>query len=177
MKQYLSIALLFIFSINIGGSYLIFKFQQRQIRREIIHNIKKGIPDSELTTIVVNSENQHELTWENDEEFRYNEMMYDVVHFEKTDSKTTVYYCLTDAEEYQLIADFEKDAKNNKKDKSKNRRHAPVKAFKYVTKENVFAQQEGICFSKKKEKSLFFYNSNLTQRWLEVSSPPPKQIL
>lgn len=145
------------------------------MRREIVHSIKIGVPDSELTTITVSSQNRHELAWKNDEEFHYNQMMYDVVHFEKTGENTTVYYCLSDAQESQLIADYTKD--QQKKNKHKNRRSSTVKVFKFLSRINLLPQKEEAPLVQKNKKNVFFYTETLSQRWLEVSSPPPKQVL
>lgn len=145
------------------------------MRREIVHSIKKGVPDSELTTITVSVKNQHELEWKNDEEFRYNQMMYDVVHAEKTSENTTVYYCLSDAQEQQLIAEYTKDQQKN--NQQKKRRSSTAKVFKFLPRINLLPQKQESPLVQENEKNAFFYPETLSQRWLEVSSPPPKQVL
>ena len=170
MKNYIAIFLLIIFSLNVGGNYVIFKFQQHQARREIVKNIKSGIPDRDLTTITVTGENQHELVWENREEFRYNNMMYDVVHFEKIDKNITIYYCISDVKEQQLISAYTKK-------KHKNHRNGTVKSFKFLSKINLLPQKEETPLFEKERNNMFFYTERFSLRWLEVSSPPPKQIL
>lgn len=175
LKHFIAILLLFIFTFNLGGDFLVFKFQQYQLRNEIVNNIKKGISDNELTAITITPSNEHELAWENEEEFHYKKMMYDVVHIEKLSANTTTYYCLTDAQELQLIADFMND--QHKKNKNKKRRNGPVKAFKFLSKTSLLPQKKDSPLLKKRRKDTFFYTETLSQRWLEVSSPPPKQIL
>ncbi|WP_432411862.1 hypothetical protein [Rasiella sp. SM2506] len=175
LKHIIAIFLLVIFTFNLGGSYLLFKLQQYQVRREIVHSIKKGVPDSELTTIAVSPQNQHELDWKNDEEFRYNHMMYDVVHAEKINENTTVYYCLSDAQEQQLIAEYTKDQQKN--NQHKKRRSNTAKVFKFLPRINLLPQKEESFVFQKNQKNVFFYTETRYQRWLEVSSPPPKQVL
>ncbi|SRX53812.1 hypothetical protein [Aequorivita sp. CIP111184] len=175
MKNATSFFLLFIFSFNIGGSYVIFKIQQNHIRREIVHQIKLGISEKDLTSITVSSENENQLIWKDHEEFRYKGTMYDIVHIEILDENTKVYHCISDSQETNLIAKYNKDFKKKRKDK--NNRTNSVKSIKYIEKINPIPQKEELAFSNKVIRPNFIYHDNYASLSLEILSPPPKQVL
>lgn len=174
MKNATAFFLLFIFTLNLGGTYVIFKIQQHQIRREIKQEIKKGISEKDLTSITVSSENENELIWKDHEEFSYKGMMYDVVHVEIL-NKTTIYHCISDIQENNLIAQYQNDLQ--KKQKNKNRRTNSVKTVKFLQKINPLPQKDEFVLSEKIQLSNFDYQNNYAPLSLEILSPPPKQVL
>ncbi len=157
------------------GYLVVFKVQQYQIRREIIHNIESGIPESQLSCITVNKENKNKIIWKHSKEFHYQGEMYDVVKAEKLDDETTVYYCINDSQETHLFAKLDKHLK--KTGKNKNQRSFPLKiVFKILPKpdsrfENLIAK-----ISEENRKSNFKYAKFYTSPELEISSPPPKMV-
>ncbi len=175
MKNATAFFLLFIFSFNIGGAYVIFKIQQRHIRREIVHQIKKGISEKDLTSITVSSKNENQLIWKDHEEFRYKGMMYDIVRVEILDENTKVYHCISDSQETNLIAKYNKELKKKRKDK--NNRTNLVKSIKYIEKINPLPQKEELAFSGNVIRPNFVYHDNYASLSLEILSPPPKQVL
>ncbi|AFL80265.1 hypothetical protein Aeqsu_0758 [Aequorivita sublithincola DSM 14238] len=175
MKNAIAFFLLFIFTLNLGGTYVIFKIQQHQIRREIKQEIKKGISQKDLTSITVSTENENELIWKDHEEFSYKGMMYDVVYVEILNKTTKIYHCISDTQENNLIAQYQKDLQ--KKQKNKNNRTNSVKTVKFLQKINPLPQKDELAFSKKIQVSNFDYQNNYSPLSLEISSPPPKQVL
>ena len=175
MKNATAFFLLFIFSFNLGGSYVIFKIQQNQIRREIVHQIKLGISEKDLTSITISSENENELIWKDHEEFTYRGSMYDVVHTEILDNNTKVFHCISDSQETNLIAQYNKDFKKKRKDK--NNRTNPVNTVKFLQKINPLPQKDEVAFSNKVIRPNYVYHDHYASLSLEISSPPPKQVL
>lgn len=175
MKNATALFLLFIFTLNLGGTYVIFKIQQHQIRREIKQEIKRGISEKDLTSITVSSENENELIWKDHEEFSYKGMMYDIVHVEILNKTTKIYHCISDIQENNLIAQHQKDFQKNHK--SKNNRTNSVKTVKFLQEINPLPQKEESAFLQKKHLSNFDYQNNYSPLSLEISSPPPKQVL
>lgn len=175
MKNATSLFLLFIFSFNIGGTYVIFKIQQNHIRREIVHQIKKGISQKDLTSITVSSENENQLIWKDRQEFRYKGTMYDIVRIEVLDESTKVYHCISDGQETNLIAKYNKELQKKRKDK--NNRTNSIKTIKYIQKINPIPQKEELAFSHKVIRPNFMYHDNYASLSQEISSPPPKQVL
>ena len=175
MKNAIVFFLLFVFTFNFGGSFVILRIQQHQIRREIVHQIKKGISEKELTSITVSSENEKELLWKDHEEFSYKGTMYDIVYVEILDKNTKVYHCISDSQETNLIAKYNKELQKKRKDK--NNRTNSVKTVKFLQKINPLPQKEEVALSKKSTQPKVVYQDNYSPLSLEISSPPPKQIL
>ncbi|MDC8001151.1 hypothetical protein POV26_08885 [Aequorivita todarodis] len=175
MKNATVFFLLFVFTFNLGGSFIILKIQQHQIRREIIHQIKQGISEKELTSITVSSENENELLWKDREEFSYRGTMYDVVRMEILNENTKVYHCISDDQETNLIAKYNKELQ--KKQKNKNNRTNATKTVKFLQKISPFPQKEDLAFSNKVIRPNYVYHENYASLSLEISSPPPKQFL
>lgn len=175
MKNATVFFLLFIFSFNVGGSYFIFKIQQHRIKREMVHQIKQGISEDELTLITVSSENEKELIWKDHEEFSYKGAMYDVVHVEVLDGNTKVYHCISDSQETNLIAKYNKELQ--KKGKNKNNRTNLVKTVKFLQKINPLPQKGELAFLNTLVRPNYMYHDTYASLSLEISSPPPKQVL
>ena len=175
MKNATVIFLLFIFTFNLGGSFLILKVQQYQLRKEIIQQIKKGISEDELTSITIFPADDHKLTWKDKEEFSFNGKMYDVVHVEKSMNGATVYHCISDVQENKLIAKYNKELQKKRKDK--NNRTNSVKTVKFLQKINPLPQKIEVAILEFSQKTNFVYSENYSPLSLEISSPPPKTIL
>lgn len=93
-----------------GAGWLIFKTQQYQIRQEIKHRIRTGLPDTALVLLKIPQ------AWEDgpqqvfqrihEREFRFQGKMYDIVRREMH-GDTTWYYCVSDEKETELFANLE----------------------------------------------------------------------
>ena len=175
MKNATVFFLLLIFCFNLGGSYYFFRIQQHQIKREIVHKIKQGISEKELIRITISSENENQLIWKDKEEFSYKGTMYDIVHVEILDKNTKVYHCISDTQETNLIAKYNKAL--HKKQKNKNTHTNSVKTVKFLQKINPLPQKEELAFSNKTIRPNFVYHNNYISLSLEILSPPPKQVL
>jgi len=175
LKNATVIFLLFVFAFNFGGSYVVLKIQQHHIRREIIHQIKKGISEKDLTSLTVSSENENQLIWKDREEFSYKGTMYDIVRVEILNENTKVYHCISDSQETNLIAKYNKELQKKRKDK--NNRNNSVKTVKFLQKINPLPQKDDVALSKKSTHTNFVYQDNYSPLSLEISSPPPQQVL
>ena len=175
LKNAIVIFLLFVFAFNLGGSYVILRIQQHQIRREIVRQIKKGVSEEDLISITVSSENENELLWKDREEFSYKGTMYDIVHVEILNGGTKVYHCISDSQETNLIAKYNKEL--NKKQKNKNNRTNSVKTVKFIEKINTLPQKNELVISEVSKRPNFLYQNSYIPLSLEISSPPPKQVL
>ena len=105
----MAIFLLFVLLFNIGGLYLVFRFQQHQIRKEVKHKIKLGVPQNELYLIRISPDNQHLIQWIHSKEFRYKGVMYDVVRKKTIDAKTIEFACINDEQEAKLFAHLDEE--------------------------------------------------------------------
>lgn len=85
---------------------MVFEIQKHEIRQEIKHRIKAGIPETELVLFKILEGKPHPAFQRVDErEFRYGHKMYDLVR-QESHGDTTWYHCLADEKETQLFADL-----------------------------------------------------------------------
>lgn len=137
----------------------------------MVQNIKKSIPLSDLTAITMTAKNKSDFYWQDAHEFKYSEVMYDVVKSEKVNQETTIFYCITDHVEMKLLAKLEKEKNNSKHDKNKAQKVSIKLFFKTesMQKESlVNVDSKSVAYNFKVD----FYNSLP----LEISSPPPNTI-
>ncbi len=175
MKNAIALFLLVIFTFNIGGSYLLFRIRQFEIRREIIQEIKQGIRESDLTIFTITPENEDQINWENTAEFSYKGTMYDVVHVETIDQNTKRYHCISDIQETKLIANYGKELEKNKG--TKNTERNSLRFLKFFQEQIPSQSSTEIAFFNQEPSSNFKYFNGYTPLFLEISSPPPKQVL
>lgn len=164
-----------IFSTNLIGYIFVFKIQQYQVRREIIHNIKNGIPEEALHCILVNQENIKAILWKDKKEFRYKGQMYDVVKQEQIDANTTRYYCIIDSKETLLFHKLQEHL--NRNGKSKNHNIFPVKiVFHFLPKSQYNSVYNTREFLLQQQKTNFKYLDCYTSPEIEIASPPPQSV-
>ena len=175
MKKLVAITVLSIFLFNLGGFFLVFKYQQSVVRKEIKKQIKEGVPEDELTIIKQTSEIFDELVWiKPKKEFTYKGTMYDVVRKTIEDNGDITYHCINDTQETTLFVNLDNqvkknmDARNNGKDPLKNlfqslyfsEHISPVDLKLHENKINLFGE----------------YSSHYSSPELNVSGPPPEFI-
>jgi hypothetical protein len=173
LKRIAAILLLSVFVLNLGGFFLVFKIQQRHVRKEIKEQIRQGVPEGELTVIKVTPENESELEWEHSKEFEYKGMMYDVVRKIILDETTILYYCVSDTQETELFAYLEDEIKKSM-DTKKDGKNSSKNLFKLLS--GIYAQPQkhvspvvetGITFTCE-------YSHHYSSPELVITSPPPK---
>jgi hypothetical protein len=83
-------------------TYLVFKYQKKQIKREIKRKIISEIDKSELVLLKFTEEEKNtQLKWEHSNEFEYKGEMYDIVE-SSTVGDTTYYWLWWDHKESKL---------------------------------------------------------------------------
>lgn len=138
----------------------------------MVQNIKKGIPLSELTAITMTAKNKTDFYWQDDHEFRFREVMYDVVKSEKVNEETTIFYCITDHVEMKLLAKMEKQKNKNSNDD----KNSPQKETNKLFFKTEFLQHENHIIVDSKT-SLYNFQANFYNSLaLDISSPPPNII-
>jgi hypothetical protein len=165
MRKFISLLIIVVLLLDIGGYYLWFLIWKNSAQQEISQEIKKGLKGVELSLIEVSNNEQSNISWiKPNKEFRYKGDMYDIVNV-KIQNKYTLYYCIKDIKEKQLIANFSKNH-NSKKEAVKKMR---MFKFQYVPRS--FSLK--IClfssdFNSGTIESL--YKFEIT----DINSPPPK---
>jgi hypothetical protein len=119
-----------------GGYWLVAQYQQYGIKKEMRAKIKETLTESETEKFVFTLNNnvvtEESFYWENDQEFHYQDKMYDVIE-KKTLSNKLYITCINDYKEKQLINKYNEIAKKQNE--------KPAKSF------NVFQLMPGLFFS------------------------------
>lgn len=152
-----------------------FKAQQYQVRQGIKQQLKQGVPENELTRITITGKNKHQPEWENDKEFRYEGVMYDVVKKEIPDNNTIIYYCITDKAETTLFADLDEEVKKSMHTKN-NRNNALKNLYKILSDIYSPIQKHMWPLYQTNKAITCTYLSNYSFPVFDILSPPPQEI-
>ena len=89
------------------GHNIVFYLLRYQIKREVKIMIMQNTIQSPFSIFTFRNTQLHsgELKWENEEEFKYQDKMFDIIKTQK-DGGTTTFYCLNDKKEELLIKNF-----------------------------------------------------------------------
>ena len=96
------------FVVHLAGNLVLFKIQQFHLRKEMIQRIREGVPESQLVLIKETPTNKKSIKWEDDTEFSFSGIMYDVAKTEIDKNGNTIYYCIKDDLETALVINFRK---------------------------------------------------------------------
>lgn len=150
------------------GYYIIYRFQLRQIKREMKAQIFAQLPKSSFQLII--AEDHNTIAWKDDgKEFMLNGEMFDVAKIKKENGKT-ILYCINDKKENELLRDFVKAMKN---DASKNKSGKSSIKFQYTDFTiNSTEYNEGAISLPAYIFTLF--SSSLSTVHKEINAPPPR---
>lgn len=162
--------LIFVFSFTIGGPFVLFKTRQYIIKKEIKRKIKKGVPEEELTLVVVSDRNRPELEWIEPHEFRFKGKMFDVVRVEERGDEQW-YYCIRDDEETQLFAHLDDLVERQMNDEAQDGVIKQLKDLRFLDHQGVSLSHEG---SQHVERTLTHYFFSLKPWTAETHVPPPR---
>jgi hypothetical protein len=176
LKKLTTYIVLILFTYNLAGYYVVFKGWQNTIRFQIRNQIRQEsrLLKPEVLTFSKTDliENKIDLEWEKDDEFCYNNSMYDVVsRTESTDSIT--FTCINDRREMKLIRQFQAYADQQHNHSRSN----PFKILENLVKDYCSNQQiaeyyrDGIPLNKPRIKV------SLHHTFSDVISPPPKRFI
>ncbi len=168
MKKGLVILFLTILCISQMGYYVIYRFQLRQIKREMKAQLFARLPESSFQLII--AEDNHTIEWKDDgKEFSLNGEMYDVAKIKKENGKT-VLYCINDKKENELLRDFVKAMKN---DASKNKSGKSSIKFQY-TDFTINSPEHNAGTVSLPAYTFNLFSSSLSTVHKEINAPPPR---
>ena len=104
MKKIAALIVLILFMVNTMGFYIVFRYNQFVIRREMMAMIMHGEGSGKIVVLRI-TENDKNFRRIDKEEFAYHGKMYDMVS-EDTRGDTTIFYCLHDKKEEELVARY-----------------------------------------------------------------------
>lgn len=176
-KKSLAFLLLIILLLPIFGSYISFNLRKLAIKKELKRKIKKGIPDSELISMVLTPEitRSESFGWHNSHEFRLNGIMYDIIKTSKK-GEQIVYKVVCDDEESTLFAQLESDLK----DAFSNDPVQKSNSFRFFSflKQMYFIDYELISFLNINFIEIKEYSKPIektySNEFLKLTSPPPE---
>lgn len=113
MDRLFSWILLLLLLFNLNGVPVAFRMQQKLIRREIKHAIKRRLKEDELTPFKFSKEELADLDWVRDHEFRLGAAMYDVVQRKPLSVDSVQLWCLNDVQEARLFENLDQWTRNN----------------------------------------------------------------
>lgn len=123
MRKLISILLLLLIFISHIGYYLLYSFQQYQIKQTVKEHLLTNLPDSSLEQIV--AEENNTFRWEEDgREFYQDGNLYDVVRKVNNGHKT-ILFCINDKMEKEWLLHWAKAVKagNSKGEKQSPTNH------------------------------------------------------
>jgi hypothetical protein len=176
MRNVTSVLLPILLFFQLTGYLFIFEVQRYQIKKEIKHRIKHGVPQQELVLFKIpisqQAESQQDFQWKDKREFRYGGQMYDVV-FEKNHHDTTWIYCISDEKETQLFTHLDKQINQsmNQNRERKQQRDRGLLLFSSVYLH--FCSPISFFYSEGEYEFLTY--SFTVNTWIESPlTPPPK---
>lgn len=174
MRKTVAFLLLAAICFNSIGYYLMHRYLQQQIKKEIKAMMKQSVPSEELVAVVLNSKNSDEFKWIHSKEFRYQGIMYDVISMDVMKDGTKLLYCITDKQETLLFKNLGRYVCNSMNSDPKNTRAGSMlMAFLdslFPPIENNFLTQT---YEKGKILNLY-YLINYHTPDLTIVSPPPQ---
>lgn len=110
MKKAWAIVVLFCLLFTLTGFRAIFRLRRAEIKAQVRRSIRNRKSNEGLTEFRFNLQDKEQLSrikWEDGNEFRFEDHLYDVVE-RKTEGDTLTLLCLPDSKEEELIKAYEK---------------------------------------------------------------------
>jgi hypothetical protein len=179
LKKLLTYIVLILFIYNLAGYYIVYKGWQKGIRQQIKYQIGHGLKLSEIEVLAFSKADLQTKTiileWENDDEFRYNNYMYDVVSSKETND-SIVLLCINDHKEKKLLDQFEAYV-NQQQDNSSSKHSKPFKILEDLIKDYCYPQKVVQNYREGKIINNPGIEVLITDTFIDVLSPPPKLIV
>jgi hypothetical protein len=178
MQRIVAIVLLISLTLNITGYHFFFCLQQKEIKTIIKKRIGNNL-EAESTEQFVFSINPgkgvENPEWEGDDEFSYQEEMYDVIDKKIENGKIYV-HCISDKKETRLIRNYQELMKNDASNPSSKKRSGLLlqlinTLYNILTHYDPYAHLADFQITYRA-----LYSSLLAAMITEVPTPPPQQV-
>jgi hypothetical protein len=170
LKKTITISLLLLLLFSQAGYYLIYKFQQHQIKESAKKELLSKLPESSLEIIDAHA-NRNEIRWEEkNKEFYLHGQMYDVAFIKVVDGKILI-YCLNDSKEEDLLKSLANTVKsvNDQSNSGKEGQHV----IKFQLPDFLIPDQQTITINEPATAKYVEYSSPLITNIKELFTPPP----
>jgi len=162
------------------GVYMLFKYEQTLVRKEMKRRIKFGIPENER--LLFSIPNWMEETPNKDfkrihkGEFRYKGEMYDILYAKK-DADTTHYIVIHDPKETNLFAKLDEHLnKYNDWDTHHNPLSKSKKELKKYKKDYFAVKHINSLTDNYSELAFIEDAYSILQQYSDIASPPPRSV-
>ena len=173
LRKYAGIAFLLCLTIPLLSCYFYIRYQAKQVRREVKHQLMEGIDKEELVLLSFSQDEEKQLKWKHAKEFEYKGEMYDIVSRETTEG-ITHYWCWWDYEETKLNKSLSKLVNQilGKRQDHQQKQNLLVRLYKSLYfKSSYFLPVDNAITEEKNNNWL----PNLYQSlYLSPKSPPPQ---
>jgi len=172
MRRLTAILFLGIFILQAFGYFFTYRVIKWHIHKEVTSQISLGqYHSSALTRISLTQEQLRLLEWEEENEFRYQEEWYDVIE-SKRSGDSTIFFCIKDDKDTQLVSNVESLLQDIDKESSKGN-------FRYTLKklsDTYYSEIHSTLIFILPEQSIFSIQPapSVVQTFTSQLSPPPK---
>ena len=174
VRKTVSFILLFCLLIYIGGYHLLYIYHQQQLKTEmkafLKENHSSGFGSKLVFSLNAGKIDNADFSWEEEnEEFRYQQELYDVISVEKKNGKIEI-VCLKDNNENQLENQLNEIHKLNKTNSSKSTQ-ITLKFFSlfYLQKNQTSNLKSMLCHPRPHR-----FSSDLLVAFFDIQAPPPR---
>ena len=112
MRYLSAILLLSCFCFLFLGYHIAFRFQLDKVKSEMKASLKNQKEHKDVLQIFLSEDEAMQVCWEEENEFRYNEEMYDVIE-KKLQGKGMLIRCIQDEKETELLNEYQKNRTHN----------------------------------------------------------------
>ena len=158
------------------GYLIVYKLWEIDVRNNVKHRVIEGIPDDELSVIKIPLMSQDprndNFEIEENDEFRFNDEMYDIVRTE-IHNDTAWYYAFCDREETKMLASLSSSiAKHIEDDPATNRQSTQFFDFSQIL--YVLSNSTEQCAANKNIEYYLHDSTFVPDLHYTVITPPPK---
>lgn len=166
VRKLTSILLLTCLCCTMLGYHLVFHFQLTAAKLEMKKFLQNRKDHKDVVQLSFSSEQAKQLYWEEENEFRYNGQMYDVIE-KKTQENQIIIRCIPDKKETALLNEYQK---NN------NRNSANSTIVQLITAQFILPADHSLQQPEKILKKNFTDFSSSLQNLASTILPPPPDV-
>jgi len=157
--------------LNISGLFLVFCYQQLQLKREMKQYLGQHLQHADVSVFSFSKQDQKLLEWEGSDEFSLNGQMYDVLKKVQHGAQVTI-YCVMDKMETALIQQFLQHSGKQKPLKGKADVRTQLLSWHYLLADKI----KPVHFASIKLLHHTCYTFFLPFTERDVLAPPPRII-
>jgi hypothetical protein len=112
VKKLIAILVIILLSFAFLGYHLVFSFQIASVKSQMKDFLQKQEQHKDIVLLSLSKEESKQLSWENENEFRYKGEMFDVIK-KKANGNLVLIRCIPDKKETYLLNEYQKNNRRN----------------------------------------------------------------